>query len=670
MRKAGLVIVLLLSSVLVTQAQTVKDKKPRSGTKGQRSVPMLLNYQGYLAGSDTMPFTGLADMTFKIFNQPVGGTALWEESHADLPVTKGFFNVVLNSVAQDQIGGLFDGSQLYLETTVEGQVLSPRKPLSSVGYALRAQKADTADWSNGVIGDKWGGNGSDIYNTNSGNVGIGTDNPVGKLDINGGAVFRRIDGDTVGRWSVYNNSVSSVGDFGLYFEKSGPGLYLVLGNSSNNSYFPNGNLGVGTATPAVKFDVSGYVRSTGYDDVGGGLSVFNSSKTGATANNWTIYNMTGAYGNALKFWRYYQNGSNPGPTLTLWDDGNAAFAGNVGIGQDFPSYKLDVAGTTRTTGLLIPTGASSGHVLTSDASGNATWQAPGTGPHNHLGEDWSSSSTSPTDGLIIELVNNNSASAYRGGCFVASGYGTGNQCGLYSRGSVMTNGASTNDAYGIFGEGSHEGTRNAYGGFFQAGSYSSNGTGNKYGIYCTTFGWGNRYAGYFSGNVIVTGSLSKGSGSFLIDHPLDPQNKTLRHNFVESPENLCLYRGKVKLNSSGEGRVEMPSYFKALTKEAEATVTLTSIGRPFNTGYEWNADYTVCTVYGDPNREVSYIVMADRDDPVMRQLYKPVEQDKGKGNFTRGKLLYPEAYGYPKELGETYEMEQRATAQHVPAKKR
>lgn len=164
--------------------------------------------------------------------------------------------------------------------------------------------------------------------------------------------------------------------------------------------------------------------------------------------------------------------------------------------------------------------------------------------------------------------------------------------------------------------------------------------------------------------------MSKGSGSFLIDHPLDPQNKTLRHNFVESPENLCLYRGKVKLNSSGEGRVEMPSYFKALTKEAEATVTLTSIGRPFNTGYEWNADYTVCTVYGDPNREVSYIVMADRDDPVMRQLYKPVEQDKGKGNFTRGKLLYPEAYGYPKELGETYEMEQRATAQHVPAKKR
>ena len=180
---------------------------------------------------------------------------------------------------------------------------------------------------------------------------------------------------------------------------------------------------------------------------------------------------------------------------------------------------------------------------------------------------------------------------------------------------------------------------------------------------------GPRYAGYFLGNVHITGSLSKGSGSFLIDHPLDPQNKTLRHNFVESPENLCLYRGKVKLNSSGEGKVEMPDYFKALTKETEATVTLTSIGRPFNAGYEWNSDYTVFTVYGEPGREVSYVVMADRDDPVMRQLYKPVEEEKGNGNFTKGKLLYPKAYGYPDEMGEDYERQQEHAAARADAGK-
>src|SRR5262249_47574873 len=38
-------------------------------------------------------------------------------------------------------------------------------------------------------------------------------------------------------------------------------------------------------------------------------------------------------------------------------------------------------------------------------------------------------------------------------------------------------------------------------------------------------------AGIFNGNVEVTGMLSKGGGSFKIDHPLDPENKYLSHSF-------------------------------------------------------------------------------------------------------------------------------------------
>jgi len=45
----------------------------------------------------------------------------------------------------------------------------------------------------------------------------------------------------------------------------------------------------------------------------------------------------------------------------------------------------------------------------------------------------------------------------------------------------------------------------------------------------------------FSGNVSIGGSVSKGSGSFKIDHPLDPANKYLYHSFVESPDE-CLQR--------------------------------------------------------------------------------------------------------------------------------
>lgn len=47
-------------------------------------------------------------------------------------------------------------------------------------------------------------------------------------------------------------------------------------------------------------------------------------------------------------------------------------------------------------------------------------------------------------------------------------------------------------------------------------------------------GGGSLWAGYFNGNVHVAGAFTKGSGNFLIDHPLDPHNKSLVHAFVES----------------------------------------------------------------------------------------------------------------------------------------
>lgn len=165
------------------------------------------------------------------------------------------------------------------------------------------------------------------------------------------------------------------------------------------------------------------------------------------------------------------------------------------------------------------------------------------------------------------------------------------------------------------------------------------------------------YAGYFSGNVFVTGSLSKGSGSFVIDHPLDPENKTLRHNFVESPENLLIYRGKAQLDGQGEALVYLPDYFQALTKEDEASIHLTPVGRPFLTGAEWNTDFTAIIIYGDQNREVFWEVLADRDDPVIHELGKPVEEEKGGQNTLceKGLLLYPAAYGFPESKGRDYE---------------
>ena len=50
-----------------------------------------------------------------------------------------------------------------------------------------------------------------------------------------------------------------------------------------------------------------------------------------------------------------------------------------------------------------------------------------------------------------------------------------------------------------------------------------------------------------NGGVNIIGSLSKGSGSFKIDHPLKPDTHHLVHSFVEGPQADLIYRGKVSL---------------------------------------------------------------------------------------------------------------------------
>ncbi|MDQ1677841.1 MAG: hypothetical protein QOC93_2985 [Actinomycetota bacterium] len=65
-----------------------------------------------------------------------------------------------------------------------------------------------------------------------------------------------------------------------------------------------------------------------------------------------------------------------------------------------------------------------------------------------------------------------------------------------------------------------------------------------------------------------------GRKTFIIDHPLDPQNRSLVHGCLEGPENAVYYRGESRLEH-GRVHVQLPDYFEALARPDGRTVMLT-----------------------------------------------------------------------------------------------
>ena len=109
----------------------------------EAAVPHLINYQGKLTDKAGKPLEGTYSVTFKIYDAENGpGTmAPWEEKYDNLVVQKGVFSVLLGSLTNLNLA--FD-KPYFLETKVGNEVMSPRQRIASVGYAIRAEKAETA----------------------------------------------------------------------------------------------------------------------------------------------------------------------------------------------------------------------------------------------------------------------------------------------------------------------------------------------------------------------------------------------------------------------------------------------------------------------------------------------------------------------------------------------
>jgi hypothetical protein len=203
--------------------------------------------------------------------------------------------------------------------------------------------------------------------------------------------------------------------------------------------------------------------------------------------------------------------------------------------------------------------------------------------------------------------------------------------GVHSQALPGTSASSPRAFYGYSYEPTNTGL--GYGGYFYGGWR---------GLYATVAAGGSGYGIMTGGDLGATGTKT-----FLIDHPLDPENKELRHYSIESNEVLNMYRGVVQLDINGEAIVALPDYFEAINKDI--SYQLTAIGtssQPYIANEVANNQFKVA---GAPNSKVSWTIYAKRNDATIRYF------DAQGGNYTnearekpdnmKGKYHTPEAYG-------------------------
>ncbi len=296
-------------------------------------------------------------------------------------------------------------------------------------------------------------------------------------------------------------------------------------------------------------------------------------------------------------------------------EGNGAMAGGV-TGANTDAAGTGIVGAGNNTTPIVFVGGTGGAFTGNDGSYSKGESTTGTG--------------------VIGLGNNvpiaNTLTSGSGGAF------TGND-GVYGKSVDVTSGT------GIIGVGNNIITFTSFtGGGGGAFTGTQNGiigsATNTSGTSIGVLGIGSQWGLFANGN-----SGASGTKSFMIDHPLDPANKLLKHYSMESPEVLNFYRGNIILDNNGNGIVQLPNYFKAIN--INYSYTLTPIGAQANTYIleEVNERGQFKISGGNANQKVSWSIYAERNDPSvnLNDFSKAVELNKPQNKI--GKYLNPKAYG-------------------------
>jgi hypothetical protein len=179
--------------------------------------------QGLVLDASGVPEVGPVNMRVRIYEvlAPFGGeTPLYEEEHLDVPLEQGVYDVVLG--AGTSLSGTFDATLFadtnrFVEIEIDGEILAPRHPVSSVPYAFQASDSarlagmTPAELAAGVLGGAYGTGGPVAIHLHRGSGGTQYIVPPGKM-----LVIEQIL-------------------FNLTWENSGEPMELVIQHSTNPS---------------------------------------------------------------------------------------------------------------------------------------------------------------------------------------------------------------------------------------------------------------------------------------------------------------------------------------------------------------------------------------------------------------------------------------------------
>ena len=205
-------------------------------------------------------------------------------------------------------------------------------------------------------------------------------------------------------------------------------------------------------------------------------------------------------------------------------------------------------------------------------------------------------------------------------------------------------GSSTKNFVDLTTTQSITGAKNFYNGLSTASNSSSNSGYIFYGISATYYAGYNTAAGgtggytfggtgsaatvYTPSDLIVTGALSKGSGSFRIPHPLPALANThqLVHSFIEGPQCDLIYRGTVTL-VAGHAVIDIDhevgmteGTFVALCRDVMCFTT----NETDWTAVKGNVSGNILTIQAQDltsTAKISWMVIGERQDPTIMDTF-------------------------------------------------